>query len=215
MMTNRPGTSLHVTDPTEAYLEALASGAPTPGGGSAAALVGAVGAALVAMVARLTVDKPTLTHAHADARRLIAEADAARDELRAAMAEDEAAFTAVLDAYRLPRDTQTARDARRAFIASASRRATIPPLTTARIARNVLDLALAVARIGNPQVTSDAAVAAWVAYAALRASVVNVRTNLPAARDPSFSVQCEAEIEALLVDAFATAEAAQQVGQQS
>jgi formiminotetrahydrofolate cyclodeaminase len=120
-----------------------------------------------------------------------------------------------LDAYRLPRDTQTARDARRAFIASASRRATIPPLTTARIARNVLDLALAVARIGNPQVTSDAAVAAWVAYAALRASVVNVRTNLPAARDPSFSVQCEAEIEALLVDAFATAEAAQQVGQQS
>ena len=189
------------------YLDALASSAPTPGGGSAAAMIGAVAAALVAMVARLTAGRPAFAAVDADARRIIIAADAAREALAGAMASDEDAFRAVMAAYRLPRTGDGAREARREAIAQASRMATAPPLTTARLARTVLDLALEASRIGNPTVTSDAAVAAWAALAAIRASAVNVRINLPASRDAEFSAAAEAEIATLIDGAIEVAEA--------
>lgn len=200
-------------DSVDTYLDALASAAPTPGGGSASALVGALAAALVAMVARLTAGRPAFAAVDGDARRIIDAADAARDALSRAMAADEAAFQAVMAAYRLPRAGDDAREARRDAIAEASRLATAPPLTTARVARGVLDLALEVAQIGNPTVTSDAAVAGWAAHAAIRASAVNVRVNLSAARDDVFAAACETELAALIDDAQTMAEATEKAAQ--
>lgn len=219
-------------DSTDAFLAALASSEPTPGGGSASALIGAIGAALVGMVGRLSARAAATrsgfaapTHADTagrlpeapDARfpevpdaevlRLIDAADAARRDLQAAMVADEASFLMVMDAYRLPRDqTSNARTTRRAAIREACRAAAEPPLTTARIARAVLHLALDAARIGNPQVTSDAAVAAWAAFGALRASAITVRANTAGARDASFTAACEAELGALLDGASVLAE---------
>ena len=220
-------------DSTDAFLAALASSEPTPGGGSASALIGAIGAALVGMVGRLSAraaatrsgfaapthadTAPSLPEApdarfpegfpDAEVLRLIDAADAARRDLGAAMVADEASFLMVMDAYRLPRDqTSNARTARRAAIREACRAAAEPPLTTARIARAVLHLARDAARIGNPQVTSDAAVAAWAAFAALRASAITVRANTAGARDASFTAACEAELGALLDGASVLAE---------
>lgn len=205
-----PDAGLDV-DPVDGYLEALASASPTPGGGSAASMVGALGAALVAMVARLTVGKPAFAAVDADARHLITKADDARQQLVAAMAADEAAFRSVMAAYRLPREAEADRVARRTAIALASREATTPPLTTARVAWGVLGLALDVARIGNPAVISDAAVAAWAAHAAIRASAINVRVNLPGARDPALTERCESELTELIRNATRLAEEVEQV----
>ena len=204
-----------VTDPTthtvDAYLVDLASPSPTPGGGSAAGMIGALAAALVAMVARLTVGRPAFETVDADARRLVNMADDARQQLLEAMAADEAAFRDVMAAFRLPREGEVHRVARREAISRASRAATTPPLRAARAARVVLDLALEAAQIGNPTVTSDAAVAAWAACAAIRASAINVRVNLPGVRDPAFAERCESELGALVRDAIALAEEVERV----
>ena len=202
-------------DSVDTYLDALSSAAPTPGGGSAAALVGALAAALVAMVARLTAGRPSFATVDDDARRIIDVADAARDALTRAMAADEAAFQAVMAAYRLPRVGDGAREARREAIAEASRLATAPPLSTARVARRVLHLAREVAQIGNPSVTSDAAVAGWAAHAAIRASAVNVRANLVATGDDVFAAECETELAALIAEAQTLAELTEKTAQRS
>ena len=204
-----------VIEPTahavDAYLDELASTSPTPGGGSAAGMIGAVGAALVAMVARLTVGRPAFATVDADARRLVDMADDAPQRLLVAMAADEAAFRDVMAAFRLPREGEANRNARRDAIGRASRAAADPPLMAARAARDVLDLALEAARIGNPTVTSDAAVAAWAACAAIRASAINVRVNLPGARDPAFAERCESELAKLVRDTIGLAEEVERV----
>ncbi len=181
-----------------AYLNDLASSAPVPGGGSAAAISAAHAAALVAMVGRLTVGREAFSEFENDTAPALAEADDLVDALHSQIAADEAAFDAVMGAYRQPRDTPEARRLRRQAISEASRLATIPPMEVARLARRVVDLALVMARFGNPMVISDAAVAAWSAVAAIRASVMNVRVNLSMTNDPHCSSACEREITNLL-----------------
>ena len=107
-------------------------------------------------------------------------------------------------------DTSTASDAdAQAALADIERLG--GQLRAARAARVVLDLALEAAQIGNPTVTSDAAVAAWAACAAIRASAINVRVNLPGVRDPAFAERCESELGALVRDAIALAEEVERV----
>lgn len=184
-----------------AYLHDLASSAPVPGGGSAAAISAAHAAALVAMVGRLTVGREAFSEFENETAPALAEADDLVGALHVQITADEAAFDAVMGAYRQPRDTPEARRSRRQAIAEASRLATIPPMEVARRARRVVDLAVVMARYGNPMVISDAAVAAWSAVAAIRASIMNVRVNLGATNDPHYSSACESEIANLLSNA--------------
>jgi formiminotetrahydrofolate cyclodeaminase len=200
----------HPHNAVDAYLEVLASAAPTPGGGSAAAMIGAVAAALVAMVARLTVGKAAFAEVEGNALRIVEAADAYQKALVAEMAADEAAFRGVMAAVRLPRDGDLARENRRASIAAAMRNATEPPFATARLARDVLNLALEAARIGNPTVKSDAVVAGWAAHAAIRASAVMVRINLQGVRDAEFAADCETELSALTEESLNMAQLIEQ-----
>lgn len=183
-----------------AYLKDLASSAAVPGGGSSAAISAAHAAALVAMVGRLTVGRDAFAEFENETAPALAEADGLVDALHARVAADEAAFDAVMSAYRQPRDTPEARRLRRQAISDASRLATVPPLEVARLARRVVDLARVMARCGNPMVISDAAVAGWSAIAAIRASIMNVRVNLGAANDPAYSSACELEFAKLLAN---------------
>ncbi|MSQ42698.1 MAG: methenyltetrahydrofolate cyclohydrolase [Chloroflexi bacterium] len=183
-----------------AYLNDLASSAAVPGGGSAAAIGAAHAAALVAMVGRLTVGRDAFSEFENETAPALAEADRLVYALHSQIAADEAAFDAVMGAYRRPRDTPEARRLRRQAISEASRLATVPPLEVARLARRVVDLAFVMARRGNPMVISDAAVAAWSAIAAIRASIMNVRVNLGATNDPTYSSTCEREIASLLAN---------------
>jgi formiminotetrahydrofolate cyclodeaminase len=181
-----------------AYLDALASSAPAPGGGSAAALVGAMGIALVSMVANFTVGRPRYAAVEDAVRPALDEAERSRAELLRLMEEDEQAYLAYGAATKLPRATEEERRARSSALQRALRDATAPPLAMARLCRRGLDLAGVVAESGNPNLASDAGVAALLAEAALRASIINVRVNLAQIRSRAFVEQTEAELDRLV-----------------
>lgn len=171
------------TSPTQLsvreLVDQLASRAPVPGGGSAAAFAGALAAALIGMVTELTAGR-------AEYERHAAAVEAAREEAAALRAElleladlDARAYEAVMDARHLPKTSEDERAHRSARLHATILEAAQVPLRTARAARQVLDLAVRIAPIGNRNAVSDAGVAAQLASAAVRGAILNVRINLP------------------------------------
>ena len=179
------------------FLEDLASSAPTPGGGSAGALVGAVGAALLAMVGNLTVGKKGYEAVDRSMRRLVEESDRLRGELERLADEDVRVFGQVMAAYRMPRGDGE-RAARRSAIQAALHDATEAPLELARVCSQVIELAAVAAEEGNANVVSDAGVGVVAAHAALRAAALNVYVNAGSIEDREFAEKAAAEIERLL-----------------
>ena len=164
-------------------VEGLASSDPVPGGGSAAALAGAMGASLVSMVVALTTGRPGADE-HADTLTEIGVAAAAWQSELLNLAElDANAYAAVVRARRMPRGTDLERTARDVQVATAVTEATEVPLTTARAASEVLSLAERIAPIGNRNAISDAGVAALLSAAAIRGAALNVEINLPGLPD--------------------------------
>jgi formiminotetrahydrofolate cyclodeaminase len=157
----------------------LASREPIPGGGSAAALAGAMGASLVAMVAELTIPKAQDPEPQARLRQIRDQALARRDELLDLADEDAIAYGAVVTARRMPKDTKEEQAARAEALRRTMLAAAEAPLRAARAAAEVVLLARAIAPIGNPNAVSDAGVAAELAQAAVRGAILNVRINLP------------------------------------
>ncbi len=160
------------------FLDALAAGTPTPGGGSAAAFAGAMGASLVAMVARLTIGKKKYIEVEAQVNEILNQAERLRRELTTAIDEDAAAFEAILEAFKLPRETDTERAARQQAIETATLNAAQVPLATASNAVQVMALAARCAAIGNLNAISDAASAMAMSRAALTSAGYNVRVNV-------------------------------------
>jgi len=159
------------------FIEALASAEPTPGGGSAGAHTGAVAAALVAMVCRLTVSKKKYEEVKERMWAMLEQAEILRSQLTLAVEKDAEAFTRVMNAFKLPKDTPEQEEARRQAIQAATLAAAQQPLETARAALAVQKLAVEAAEIGNLNAISDAASGATLARAALLCSVYNVRIN--------------------------------------
>lgn len=166
-----------------AWLEDLASDSPAPGGGAAAAMNAAVGASLVAMVCHLTIGKPRYAEHEALMRQTLAAATALRSQAVQLAADDAAAFGAVTDAYRLPKETDADRIARTDAIQAALIGAAEVPLRTAAVAAAIIDHAGRIVDAANVNVLSDVAVAAASARAALESAVINVEVNLAAMRD--------------------------------
>jgi formiminotetrahydrofolate cyclodeaminase len=166
------------SQPIGGWLEALGSSAPAPGGGAAAAMMASIGAALVEMVGNLTIGKPAFAEhePHVTAIR-----DTAR-ELRlralAAIDDDAAAFTELMAVYRLPKDTDQQKTARRLVIQAATRRAAAVPLEVAATAADIARLAAQLRGRSNPAVLSDVGVAASAAAAAIDSAAINVEVNL-------------------------------------
>ncbi len=158
-------------------VEALAEGTPTPGGGSAAAQAGAMGAALVAMVARLTLGKKKYAGVEARMAEIVEQADALRQSLQSAVEADAAAFEQVMTSLRMPKATETELAARAQALEQATRRATEVPLAVAERACEVLELAAEVAETGNVNAASDAGSAGALARACLTAAGLNVQIN--------------------------------------
>ncbi len=167
----------------EEYLSALASEEPTPGGGSAAALVAALGAALVAMVARLTLQNARLGDAHALARDLARKADDVRARALAARSADESAYGRVVAATALPKATPGERAARTTELQAALAGAARAPMQAAELAKLVAVLAARALELENAHLASDLGCAAEFAAAALAASALNVRINHKFMRD--------------------------------
>ncbi len=179
------------------FLDALASDAPTPGGGAAAALAGALAAACGEMVGRFTVGRPRFAAVEQQARASVERLEALRAELLAQMAADERAFAAVSAAYKLPKATDEQRAARDAAIQAALIAAMRPPLAVMRASCDALERAVELAAFGNPTVASDAACAAILGEAAVRAAALNVHANTSALGRRTEAAEAEREAAAL------------------
>jgi methenyltetrahydrofolate cyclohydrolase len=183
------------------FLDDLASERATPGGGGAAAMCGAIGAALVSMVANLTIGKKNYEAEWDDLAAVNAKAEALRAELTCAIEEDIAAFNAVMGAYGLPRATEEEKAKRAASIQAALKGATQAPLRAVKACFEVIRLAAAAAEKGNLNVISDAGVAVLAANAGLRSAALNVFVNAKAIKDRDFAEKQIAEVNALLAQA--------------
>ncbi len=163
----------------DGWIDELAGGGPTPGGGSAAALAGTLAAALVAMVARLAVGKKAYAAVAAQSREILAEAEQLRGELRRLVDEDAAAYEGVSRAYKIPKD-----DAGRAqAIDDALLAAARPPAEVVKRGRRLLALAQTIEQIGNQNAVSDARVAGMLAKTAIDGATENVNANLAGMSD--------------------------------
>jgi len=179
------------------FLDELASEQPTPGGGGAAAIMGAVGAALVSMVANLTIGKKNYEAFDAELKATNAAAEKVRAELTAAIDEDVVAFNGVMGAYGLPRGTDEEKAARAAAIQAALKQATDAPLRAVKACHEVIKLSAVVAEKGNLNVISDAGVAVLAANAGLRSAALNVYINAKSIKDREFAEIRLGEVNAL------------------
>ncbi len=160
------------------FLDQVAEGTPSPGGGSAAAHSGALAAALVAMVARLTVGKPKYAEVEAEAWQVITQAEELRKKLTDAIDLDAQAFDGILQARKLPKANEAQQQARAEAVYRATLHAARVPLETAQECLSALRLAARMAEIGNLNAISDAGAGAQLALAAFRSAALNVRINL-------------------------------------
>jgi formiminotetrahydrofolate cyclodeaminase len=182
----------------QAFLDRLAGPSATPGGGSATAIMGAMGAALVSMVANLTLGKPRYQAVEEEMRTLLARAEALRERLLNVIEDDVAAFDRVMAAYRLPKETEADKARRQLAMQSALKAATETPMTCARLCAEVIELCRLAAERGNANLITDAGVGALAAQAALKGCALNVTVNLNALQDRDFAQKCQAELEQLL-----------------
>jgi len=167
----------------EYFLDQLASSAPTPGGGSAAALCGALSAALSSMVANLTLGREKYRDVEPAIREALEQSERLRADFTQLINDDIAAYGALSAAYRLPKATPNEQAARSAQIQAALKGAAEAPLRIAEHARQALDLCRTLAEIGNLNVISDVGVAAIAAHAALESAELNVLINLKVIKD--------------------------------
>jgi glutamate formiminotransferase/formiminotetrahydrofolate cyclodeaminase len=180
------------------FADEVASGTPTPGGGSVAAYSGALAAALGAMVCNLTIGRKRFAEVEPDAKEIRAELEQILNDLKRAVSEDAESFDRVLAARHLPKDTEAAKLARDAAIEEATKGAVAVPLRVASISARVLELFDELAEIGNPNALSDLAVGAQLALTAIRGAAYNVLINLSALVDSEFRKLRRDEVEEMV-----------------
>lgn len=194
--TETAGTAAIGSETISSYLTRLASRQPTPGGGAAAALHAAQGAALVAMVARYSTGAKYEQHA-ALVQRVTEAAEGLVLEALSLADADEAAFQGVIDAYKLPSETAELKAARAATIQEALVQAARTPASLIGVAGSVVELAIELFDVANPNVISDVAAAADAARAAATTARVNIDINVVAVKDPGARAQLAQETDGL------------------
>jgi formiminotetrahydrofolate cyclodeaminase len=188
----------YLEEPLKGYCDALASGQPTPGGGSAAALVGALGAALNSMVANFTVGREKFAAVEAEVRALLEENERLRAELERLTQADTEAYAFVSRAYRMPRSSEEEKVSRRAAIQESLKTAAQVPEAAVRACHGVLKIAARLVDKGNPNLVTDVGVAARFAQAALACAAMNVEINLIQMTDEAYVDSCYARMSPLL-----------------
>ena len=168
------------------FAEELSSNSPAPGGGSAAALAGSLGAALTMMVCNFTEGKPKFINVQDEIAQIKQKGLALKQVLMDYVDEDTNAFDEVMKAYRLPKETDEQKALRSEKIQEATKHATLLPLKVAESCVEVLKISLRVLTIGNPNTACDAAVSGVTAYAGFQGAIFNVKINLSSINDDAF-----------------------------
>jgi formiminotetrahydrofolate cyclodeaminase len=189
------------------FLDDLASQDSTPGGGSAAAIMGAMSAALVSMVCKLTVGKKNYADVEEDMKATLAKSEDLRARITAMVNDDVQVFNQVMSAYGLPKDSDEQKAHRSAAIQTALKAATDVPLKCARACVEAIELSRIAAEKGNKNVISDAGVAVLAAQAGLRSAALNVYINAGNIKDQDFIQPRLQELEDLLKNAGSETEA--------
>ena len=182
----------------QSFLDELASSTSTPGGGSAAAIMGAMGAALVSMVCNVTTAKKGHEAVALELNAVREESEQLRARLTAMVADDIAAFDGLMAAYRLPKASDAEKSRRAEAIQTHLRAATETPLACARACAEVVALSRCAGEKGYAGVVSDAGVGVLAANSALRSAALNVYINAPSLKDRAYALAATAEIEKLL-----------------
>jgi formiminotetrahydrofolate cyclodeaminase len=185
----------------QTFLNQVASAEPAPGGGSVAALSGALGASLVAMVCRLTIGKKGYESVGDEMLAILPRAEQLQGELTSMMQADTDAYARVMEAYKLPKQTDAEKAARVRAIQDALKHATKVPMRVAELCAQVLELTRPIAEKGNKNAASDGGVGALMAEAGLRGAAFNVSINLGAIDDESFVIDHRARVQKLISDA--------------
>jgi len=183
------------------FVDEVSTESPAPGGGSVAALMGSLGAALATMVANLTVGKKGYEDAWQALADVAERGQPLKDRLARAVDEDTEAFTRVMEAMRLPKGTPEQQAERDRVLENANKAAAEVPLHTARLCLEAIELAATAAELGNRNSVSDAGVAALAARAGVEGAVLNVRINLGGITDAAFKARAFEAAAALEADA--------------
>lgn len=168
------------------FLEELASDSPAPGGGSVAALSGALAAGLLGMVCRLSIGKKGAEEHQEKFEAVLAQTDKIRLDLQALIDLDTVAFNDVMAAFKMPKSSDEDKATRSHAIQAAFIQAVDVPMRTAQSCRELLSLALEIANIANPNCISDLGVAGQSAFAGVQGAMMNVRINLPSIKDKEY-----------------------------
>lgn len=190
----------------QTFIDDLASKAPTPGGGSAAAVMGAQAAALISMVCNLTIGKPKYAEVEVEMWALLEKSEALREQLTGMIKADVDVFERLMSTYGLPKDSEEEKLMRSAAIQAVLKEATQVPLACAQACAEVIVLSKIAVDKGNTGVISDAGVAAMAGYGGLKSAALNVYINAGGLKDRVFADAKIAELEAILNGADAAAE---------
>jgi formiminotetrahydrofolate cyclodeaminase len=185
------------TKTIDEFLKVLASDSPTPGGGSVAALNGALGCALLEMVCDLTLSKDKFQEVWPDLQPIKIELEKLREELADSIDRDAKAYDLVTSAFKMPKATDEEKAARKDAIQTAMMTAAETPKATARYIHQALRMAKDVAEKGNPNVLSDAGVGAACLLAAMHAALMNIAINLGSIKDDAYTHQMKIEMDFL------------------
>lgn len=191
---------MYMEKPMQQFLDKLSSKSPEPGGGSAAALVGAEGAALVGMVCYLTLGKEKYADVEADIQKLRDDSEAVRADLQRLLQEDTEAFAAASAAYKLPKETDEEKAVRSAKIQEGLKAATEVPFAIGQKSLEVARLSLTAAEKGNKGAVSDAGVAVLFAESAVQAAALNVRINLVSIKDEAYVADKWKHMQAMMIE---------------
>ncbi|MHB8896707.1 MAG: cyclodeaminase/cyclohydrolase family protein [Candidatus Geothermincolia bacterium] len=193
---------MYVKGPMIDYLDKLASGAPEPGGGSASALAAAIGAALVSMVANLTVGKEKYAGVQDRIEELLDGSEKVRVRLQELVQEDTEVYGVLAKAFKMPRETDEDKQKRNEAVQAACKEATMVPYAIAGQCLEVAKLSEIAADIGNVNAVSDAGVAALLAESCAQCAALNVKINLTTIRDAAFNEEKWTGIQDILARAL-------------
>ncbi len=175
-----------LNQPLKSFIDNTAKGTPTPGGGSVAALVGSLGAALLCMVGNFTIGKPKYKRVEKDVKEILAEADKLKEGLFVLIREDMEAYEKFSRASQMPKDTPPMREKRKQVLQKTLKEAAEVPWRISQASLQVIELAEKLLPKGNPNLITDVGVGVLLAEAALKSAVLNVKINLSFIKDEEY-----------------------------
>jgi glutamate formiminotransferase/formiminotetrahydrofolate cyclodeaminase len=191
---------MYIDQPMRHFMDKLASKSPEPGGGSVAALTGALGAALVSMVANLTLGKEKYKDVQPQVESLLAESEKLRAAMQDLIQKDTEAYGALSEVYKMPKNTDAEKAARTAKMQEALKKACQVPFDIGLRSLDVAKLALKAAEIGNVGAVSDAGVAVLLARACAESAALNVKINVNSIKDEAFNKETWTRMQQVLKD---------------